>query len=149
MITKDLYERKELRELVRDFTRKEIAPHARKWDEEERFPMELMPKLSELGLLGMSVPEEYGGGAMTMQQIAIVVEELARVVRELVYIAEPLPAGEFFELLRPVDDETEVRANAQRAIAEATGGHAYRINTAAEGQAALLDGFRRSRKLGQ
>jgi SAM-dependent methyltransferase len=44
--------------------------------------------------------------------------ELARVVREHVWIAEPLPEGEFFELLRPVDDETEVRANAQRAIAE-------------------------------
>ena len=44
--------------------------------------------------------------------------ELARVVRELVYIAEPLPEGEFFELLRPVDDETEVRAKAQQAIAD-------------------------------
>jgi SAM-dependent methyltransferase len=44
--------------------------------------------------------------------------ELARVVREHVWIAEPLPEGEFFELLRPVDDETEVRGNAQRAIAE-------------------------------
>jgi SAM-dependent methyltransferase len=42
--------------------------------------------------------------------------ELARVVREYVYIAEPLPAGAFFELLRPVDDETAVRANAQEAI---------------------------------
>jgi SAM-dependent methyltransferase len=47
--------------------------------------------------------------------------ELARVVREYVWIAEPLPEGDFFELLRPVDDETEVRANAQRAIAEQTG----------------------------
>ena len=44
--------------------------------------------------------------------------ELARVVREHVWIAEPLPEGEFFELLRPVDDETHVRAAAQRAIAE-------------------------------
>jgi SAM-dependent methyltransferase len=44
--------------------------------------------------------------------------ELARVVRGHVWIAEPLPEGEFFELLRPVDDETEVRATAQRAIAE-------------------------------
>jgi ubiquinone/menaquinone biosynthesis C-methylase UbiE len=44
--------------------------------------------------------------------------ELARVVREHVWIAEPLPEGDFFELLRPVDDETDVRANAQRAIAE-------------------------------
>ena len=47
--------------------------------------------------------------------------ELQRVVREHVWIAEPLPEGEFFELLRPVDDETEVRANAQRAIAEQQG----------------------------
>jgi SAM-dependent methyltransferase len=47
--------------------------------------------------------------------------ELRRVVREYVWIAEPLPEGDFFELIRPVDDETEVRANAQRAIAEQEG----------------------------
>ena len=47
--------------------------------------------------------------------------ELKRVVRDLVYIAEPLATGEFFELIKSVDDETEVRAKAQRAIAEATG----------------------------
>ena len=47
--------------------------------------------------------------------------ELRRVVRELVYIAEPLPTGDFFELMRPVDDETEVRANAQQAIATPKG----------------------------
>ena len=47
--------------------------------------------------------------------------ELARVVRAYVWIAEPLAEGDFFELLKPVDDETEVRANAQRAIAEAKG----------------------------
>lgn len=47
--------------------------------------------------------------------------ELRRVVRDLVYIAEPLPTGNFFELMLPVDDETEVRAAAQAAIARATG----------------------------
>ncbi len=47
--------------------------------------------------------------------------ELHRVVREDVYIAEPLPTGDFFELMRPVDDETEVRAAAQAAIRRATG----------------------------
>ena len=47
--------------------------------------------------------------------------ELEGVVREHVWIAEPLPEGDFFELLRPVDDETEVRAAAQRAIAEQDG----------------------------
>ena len=47
-----------LRQTVREFARKEIAPHARKWDEEERFPSALIPKLAELGLMGMRVPEE-------------------------------------------------------------------------------------------
>lgn len=46
--------------------------------------------------------------------------ELKRVVREHVWIAEPLPHGDFFELIRPVDDETAVRAQAQRAIASQT-----------------------------
>ena len=68
-----------LRKTVRDFAEKEIRPHARSWDEEERFPSELVPKLAELGLLGLRVPEELGGAAMTMQENAIVIEELARV----------------------------------------------------------------------
>jgi SAM-dependent methyltransferase len=53
--------------------------------------------------------------------------ELARVVREHVWIAEPLAEGDFFELLRPVDDEAEVRAQAQRAIAEQR--HFARVDT--------------------
>jgi SAM-dependent methyltransferase len=47
--------------------------------------------------------------------------ELHRVVRDSVFVVEPLPQGEYFELMRPVDDETEVRATAQRAMAEAQG----------------------------
>jgi ubiquinone/menaquinone biosynthesis C-methylase UbiE len=47
--------------------------------------------------------------------------ELKRVVREYVYIAEPLPKGAYFELMQPIDDETEVRAKAQQAIADAVG----------------------------
>jgi len=68
-----------LRKTVRDFADKEIRPYARAWDEEERFPTELMPKLAQLGLLGMRVPEEYDGAAMTTQEQSIVIEELARV----------------------------------------------------------------------
>jgi alkylation response protein AidB-like acyl-CoA dehydrogenase len=68
-----------LRQTVRDFARKEVAPYARKWDEEERFPKEIIPKLAELGLLGLRVPEEYGGSAMSMQENAIVIDELSRV----------------------------------------------------------------------
>ncbi len=72
-------EQRVLRASVRDFARKEIAPHARAWDQAERFPVELIPRLAEMGLLGMSVPEAYGGSAMAMQDVALVVEELARV----------------------------------------------------------------------
>jgi alkylation response protein AidB-like acyl-CoA dehydrogenase len=68
-----------LRKTVRQFAAKEVAPHARKWDEEEHFPIELVPKLAELGLLGLRVPAEYGGADMTTQEVAIVIDELSRV----------------------------------------------------------------------
>ncbi|MEU7477942.1 acyl-CoA dehydrogenase family protein [Lentzea sp. NPDC042327] len=53
MITKDLYERKELRELVRDFTRKEVVPHLDRWERDGEVPRELHRKAAELGLLGI------------------------------------------------------------------------------------------------
>ena len=68
-----------LRKSVRDFARAEVAPHARKWDEEERFPKELVPKLAEMGLLGIRIPEEYGGSGMDTTSYAICVEEIAKV----------------------------------------------------------------------
>ncbi len=68
-----------LRKTVRDFARAEVAPHARKWDEEERFPKEIVPKLAELGLLGIRIPEEYGGSGMDTVSYAICIEELAKV----------------------------------------------------------------------
>jgi alkylation response protein AidB-like acyl-CoA dehydrogenase len=68
-----------LRRTVREFARAEVLPHARKWDEEERFPKEIVPRLAELGLLGIRIPEEYGGSGMDMQSYAICVEEIARV----------------------------------------------------------------------
>ena len=68
-----------LRKTVRDFARVEVAPHARKWDEEERFPTEIVPKLAALGLLGIRIPEEYGGAALDTTAYAICVQEIARV----------------------------------------------------------------------
>jgi alkylation response protein AidB-like acyl-CoA dehydrogenase len=67
-----------LRQSVREFARAEIAPHAQRWDNEERFPTELVPKLAEMGLLGIRIPEEYGGSGLDMQAYAICVEEIAR-----------------------------------------------------------------------
>jgi alkylation response protein AidB-like acyl-CoA dehydrogenase len=68
-----------LRQSVRDFARAEIAPHAQRWDREERFPMELVPKLAAMGLLGIRIPEEYGGAGMDTLAYAICIEEIARV----------------------------------------------------------------------
>jgi alkylation response protein AidB-like acyl-CoA dehydrogenase len=68
-----------LQKTVREFAAAEIAPYSKTWDDEERFPHELIPKLGALGLLGMSVPERYGGSEMSMQAIALVIEELAMV----------------------------------------------------------------------
>lgn len=68
-----------LRASVREFCEREVRPHARRWDTEERFPSELVPKLAELGLLGIRIPEEYGGSGMDTTAYAICVEECARV----------------------------------------------------------------------
>jgi alkylation response protein AidB-like acyl-CoA dehydrogenase len=68
-----------LQKTVRDFARAEVAPHARKWDEEERFPTEIVPKLAALGLLGIRIPEEYGGAEMDTTSYAICIEEIAKV----------------------------------------------------------------------
>ncbi|HEY8079451.1 MAG TPA: acyl-CoA dehydrogenase family protein [Labilithrix sp.] len=67
-----------LRKTVREFAQREVLPHARKWDADERFPKEIVPRLAELGLLGIRIPEEYGGSGMDMQSYAICVEEIAR-----------------------------------------------------------------------
>jgi alkylation response protein AidB-like acyl-CoA dehydrogenase len=68
-----------LRQSVRDLCKAEVAPRARVWDEEERFPSELVPRLAELGLLGIRIPEAYGGAGMDTLAYALVVEECARV----------------------------------------------------------------------
>ncbi len=69
----------QLRDSVRDFAEREVRPKAIEWDKQERFPSEIVPKLAEMGLLGIRVPEEYGGAAMDTLSYAISVEEIARV----------------------------------------------------------------------
>jgi alkylation response protein AidB-like acyl-CoA dehydrogenase len=69
---------KKLVEMVRDFCVREVKPHATEWDREERFPREVVAQLGELGLLGMTVPEELGGAELDTLSIAAVVEEVAR-----------------------------------------------------------------------
>lgn len=68
-----------LRGMVRDFAEAEIRPHIMKYDESQEFPMPIMKKAGELGLLGILVPEELGGAGMGYQEYALVVDELSRV----------------------------------------------------------------------
>lgn len=68
-----------LQDMVRDFAANEVAPIAEAMDREERFPEELIPKLAELGLLGIPFPEKYGGADMDTMAYTLVIEELAKV----------------------------------------------------------------------
>jgi alkylation response protein AidB-like acyl-CoA dehydrogenase len=64
---------------VRAFAEQEIRPHVREWDASEHFPVELLPALAELGLMGVLVPAEYGGAGLGYIPYVIAIEELARV----------------------------------------------------------------------
>ena len=68
-----------LRETVRRFALERVAPVAEELDREKRFPYELVEELGELGLMGMTIPEEYGGGGADTVSYAIAIEELARI----------------------------------------------------------------------
>jgi alkylation response protein AidB-like acyl-CoA dehydrogenase len=68
-----------LRRSVREFAEAEIRPHVMEWDEAQRFPQELMPRLAELGLMGIQFPEAYGGAAMSAVDYCLAIEELSRV----------------------------------------------------------------------
>ena len=63
-------------QMVRDFSEKEIRPNLNKWDSEEIFPIETMKKMGELGLLGIFVPEEYGGSGFSYFEYATALMEL-------------------------------------------------------------------------
>jgi len=68
-----------LRRTVREFAESEMRPHVMEWDEAQHFPMELLPKLAELGLMGVQLDEQYGGAGMSAVDYCICIEELARV----------------------------------------------------------------------
>lgn len=66
-------------QMVRDFAEKEIRPNINKWDAEEYFPVETMKKMGELGLLGIYIPEEYGGSGFGYFEYATALMELGKV----------------------------------------------------------------------
>ena len=71
-------EQREIQAVAREFADAEIAPHAATWDREHRFPHDLVPKLAELGLMGVSIPEELGGAGADFVSYMLVLEEISR-----------------------------------------------------------------------
>ena len=72
-------EQQQVKFSVREFAEAEIAPHVMEWDETQHFPVEIIPKLAELGLMGVIFPEEYGGAGLGYIEYAAIIEELSRV----------------------------------------------------------------------
>jgi alkylation response protein AidB-like acyl-CoA dehydrogenase len=66
-------------QMVRDFAQKEIAPYIMEWDEAQVFPLYVFKKLGELGLMGVLVPEEYGGSGFTYTEYVTVLDEISQV----------------------------------------------------------------------
>ncbi len=70
-------EQRLIRDTARAFAARELRPHARAWDAEGTFPTALTPKLAELGLLGMTIPQEYGGSGLDTVSLALAIEAIA------------------------------------------------------------------------
>ena len=78
-------EHEEFRLSVRDFAEKEIAPHVAEWDRDHHFPVDVVQKMGELGLMGLTAPEEFGGAGEDgdFTSLCVAIEELGRVDQSL------------------------------------------------------------------
>jgi butyryl-CoA dehydrogenase len=72
-------EHEAFRRSVRDFAEAEIAPHAATWDREHRFPVDTVRAMGELGLFGLTAPEEFGGAGGDVTSLCVAIEEIGRV----------------------------------------------------------------------
>ena len=69
----------DFRAVVREFAEAEVAPYVAGWDRDHHFPVDLIPKMGDLGLFGLVVPEEFGGGDGDFTNLCVAIEELGRV----------------------------------------------------------------------
>jgi short-chain 2-methylacyl-CoA dehydrogenase len=72
-------EHEDFRQVVREFAAEQVAPHVADWDRRHYFPVELVPRLGDLGLFGLVVPPEYGGAGGDFTSLCVAIEELGRV----------------------------------------------------------------------
>src|ERR1051326_513286 len=69
-------EQQQIKQMVREFGESEIKPHLMEWDEAQHFPTDVFRKAGELGMLGVTVPDEYGGAGLSYIDYANIIEEL-------------------------------------------------------------------------
>ena len=69
----------QVRLAARDFAIREIKPHVMEWDEAQKFPVEVFKELGKLGMMGVLVPEEYGGAGLSYFEYSAVIQEIAKV----------------------------------------------------------------------
>jgi butyryl-CoA dehydrogenase len=72
-------EHEDFRLVVREFAEAEIAPHAAQWDADHYFPVETVRAMGKLGLMGLPVPEEYGGSGADFTSLCVAIEEIGRI----------------------------------------------------------------------
>lgn len=70
---------RQVRDTAREFARRQILPHVMTWDESQEFPIQVFREMGKLGLMGVLVPEEYGGAGLSYIEYKTVIEEVARV----------------------------------------------------------------------
>ena len=68
-----------IQQMVEDFANKEIQPNINKWDEHQIFPIDLFKKAGDLGLMGILVPEKYGGAGLGYNEYILIIEEISKV----------------------------------------------------------------------
>ncbi|MDQ3664580.1 MAG: acyl-CoA dehydrogenase family protein [Actinomycetota bacterium] len=76
-------EHEEFRQVVREFAADRIAPHAAEWDRKHHFPVDVVRAMGELGLFGLTAPEEYGGADGDFTSLCVAIEEVGRVDQSL------------------------------------------------------------------
>src|SRR5688572_25049004 len=70
---------RQVAQTARDFAQQHIKPHVMEWDESQEFPVHIFKKLGQLGMMGVLVPEQYGGAGLSYFEYKTIIEEIAKV----------------------------------------------------------------------
>ena len=102
-------EHEEFRLSVREFAEAEIAPHAAQWDREHHFPVHTVQKMGQLGLFGLTAPEEYGGAGGDLTSLCVAIEEIGRVDQSMGITLEAAVGLGISPILNYADEEQKAK----------------------------------------